>query len=98
MADLVAKWRERADRMKHQESSIGSLRTLFMSGAVGGLTDGELLDRFVSRGATDAESAFEVLIRRHGSMVLAVCRSVLRDRHEAEDAFQATFLVLARGA
>jgi RNA polymerase sigma factor (sigma-70 family) len=84
--------------MRQQDSSVGPLRTLFTSGAVGSLSDGELLDRFVSGGATDAESAFGALIRRHGSMVFSVCRSVLRDRHEAEDAFQATFLVLARGA
>jgi RNA polymerase sigma factor (sigma-70 family) len=59
------------------------------------LTDAELLERFVA--SADA-SSFEVLIWRHGAMVLGLCRRILRDRHEAEDAFQATFLVFARKA
>src|SRR5215469_8284519 len=63
--------------------------------AVLGLTDQDLLDAFVSR---REEAAFEAMLRRHGPMVLAVCRRVLRNWHDAEDAFQATFLVLARQA
>ena len=57
-----------------------------------------MLERFASRrGENDetAELAFATLLARHGAMVLRVCRAVLGDRHEAEDAFQATFLVLA---
>jgi RNA polymerase sigma factor (sigma-70 family) len=62
---------------------------------VAGLTDGQLLGLFVSRHDDDA---FEALLRRHGPMVLGVCRRILADPHEAEDAFQATFLVLVRKA
>jgi RNA polymerase sigma factor (sigma-70 family) len=71
------------------------LRTLFSEGAVGALTDAQLLERFAAR-REESAAVLEVLMRRHGPMVLGVCRRVLRDEHDAEDAFQATFLVLAR--
>ncbi len=77
------------------------LATLFDSGTVSGLGDRVLLERFADRrGADDlgAEAAFAALVERHGPMVLRVCRAALGDRHEAEDAFQATFLVLASRA
>ncbi|WP_422924552.1 sigma-70 family RNA polymerase sigma factor [Singulisphaera sp. PoT] len=71
----------------------GHLQELLDRGASGNLTDAQLLARFNAR---RDEAAFAVLVDRHGGMVLRVCRSVLRDEHDAQDAFQATFLVLAR--
>jgi RNA polymerase sigma factor (sigma-70 family) len=59
------------------------------------LTDAQLLEAFVSR---RDEASFEVLVWRHAAMVQNLCQRVLRDAHEAEDAFQATFLVFARKA
>jgi RNA polymerase sigma factor (sigma-70 family) len=74
------------------------LNTLFSVGAVGQLTDAQLLERFTSHRDETAELAFRTLVERHGPMVLRVCRTVLRDVHNADDAFQATFLVLVRRA
>ena len=71
---------------------------LFNFGAVGTMSDSQLLDRVASRRDEAAEAAFEELVIRHGPMVLRVCRGVLRDAHDAEDAFQAVFLVLASRA
>ncbi len=74
------------------------LRTLFDHGAIGGLSDGQLLERFVLRRDEAAEAAFAALVERHGPMVLRLCRQVIGDEHEAQDAAQTAFLVLARRA
>jgi RNA polymerase sigma factor (sigma-70 family) len=75
----------------------GLIRRLKVDLAADGeaMTDGALLERFVSM---RDEAAFAGLVRRHGPMVLGVCRRLLRDPHEVEDAFQATFLVAVRKA
>jgi RNA polymerase sigma factor (sigma-70 family) len=61
-------------------------------------SDGELIEKFLTGQKADSESAFETLVKRHGPMVLGVCRHVLRRVQDSEDVFQATFLVLARKA
>ena len=76
-------------------SVIDSVRRLYRAGAVGTLGESQLLDRFLARGD---EAAFEAILRRHGPMVLGVCRRILEDPHDVDDAFQATFLVLIKKA
>ena len=84
--------------MHPRATSIGRSAGCSRRGVAVGLTDGELLERFASTDSDSAESAFETILARHGSTVLTVCRQVLGDAHAAEDAFQATFLVLVRRA
>jgi RNA polymerase sigma factor (sigma-70 family) len=89
MADMAG---SSSDSMHRQ------VQRLFNLGTVGSLTDAQLLDSFVSTRDEAREAAFEELLVRHGPMVFRVCRSVLQDTHDAEDAFQAAFLVLAHRA
>ncbi len=71
------------------------LERLFTTGVIAGLTEDQLLDRFIT--GRD-EAAFAALVSRHGPMVLGVCRQLLRDPNDVDDAFQATFLILVRKA
>jgi RNA polymerase sigma factor (sigma-70 family) len=74
------------------------LEQLLKLGTDCGLTDSELLEQFVAGSEESASLSFETLVQRHGSMVLGVCRAILSDTHAADDALQATFLILARKA
>ncbi len=78
-------------------SAIGAaarpLRRIFGAGTVAGLAEWELLRRYLERGDEDA---FAAIVARHGPMVLGACRRVLADPADADDAFQVTFLTLAR--
>jgi RNA polymerase sigma factor (sigma-70 family) len=76
---------------------VGWYDALFRDGTYSALSDAQLLERFAASD-TASEPAFEVLVGRHGPMVLGVCRRILRNDHDAADAFQATFLVLVRRA
>jgi RNA polymerase sigma factor (sigma-70 family) len=78
----------------HADVLLRHLRT-FAAGHGADATDRQLLERFARR---REQAAFEALVRRHAQLVLGVCRRVLNNDHDAEDAFQATFLVLARKA
>jgi RNA polymerase sigma factor (sigma-70 family) len=79
-------------------TTLRHIHALFSVGTIGGLTDGQRLERFTSCDKEAAGLAFGALVERHGPMVLRVCQSVLRERYDAEDAFQATFLILVRKA
>src|SRR5262245_53110508 len=73
---------------------LGHVRGL-VAPAAADVTDAQLLEQFTAR---HEEAAFAALVRRHGPMVYGGCRRVLHNEHDAEDAFQATFLVLAQKA
>src|SRR5262249_61635323 len=77
------------------QPALRFLRQLAATDPTRQLADRELLQRFITR---HDEAAFGELVRRYGPMVSRLCRRVLRDEDDAEDAFQATFLVLSRNA
>src|SRR5262249_53261711 len=79
----------------HLRTVIHHLRRIVSPPAGGGLLDAQLLERFVS---SRDEAAFEVLVWRYGALVWNVCQRVLHHEQDAEDAFQAAFLALARKA
>ena len=83
--------------MRLSGTAIGEIQTLFRLGAMGSWTDSQLMTHFLTV-QDGGEAAFRILIHRHGPMVLGVCRRILGDEHAAEDAFQATFLVLVKKA
>jgi RNA polymerase sigma factor (sigma-70 family) len=76
-------------------ATLRHLSDLFNSGTAVGVSDGQLLARYA---ASNDGPAFAALVARHGPMVLATCRAILRHEHDVEDTFQATFLVLAKKA
>ena len=78
-----------------QVAVLRSIEQLFQQGSVAGLDDGQLLEWFMNH---RDEAAFAGLVAIHGPMVLGVCRRVLRHQQDAEDALQATFIILARKA
>ena len=79
----------------YQVSLVESLNRLFATGTATAVGEAELLGRFVSQGDP---AAFEAILQRHGPMVLQVCRRVLNDPNDVDDAFQATFLILVKKA
>jgi len=81
--------------MKAAPTVLTQIQRLFNDGPLSSWPDGHLLGAFLTR---RDEAAFATLVARHGPMVLGTCRAVLRDPNAAEDAFQATFLVLVRRA
>jgi RNA polymerase sigma factor (sigma-70 family) len=74
------------------------LDTLFKFGVVGDLSDGQLVEQFLTGKDGTDQLAFAALVERHGPLVQGVCRQVLGRSHDADDAFQASFLILARKA
>ncbi len=79
----------------HDGAVVRQVRRLFGPGTVAGMSEWQLLHRYVTR---RDEAAFEALVARHGPMVLGVCRRVLGEGADVDDAFQATFLVLVKKA
>jgi RNA polymerase sigma factor (sigma-70 family) len=84
--------------IRQSESLLDPPTASWEAGTAAVASDDQLLAQFIADRDELAEVAFAALVRRHGPMVLHVCRQVLGDRHTAEDAFQATFLILVRRA
>src|SRR4051794_25759758 len=80
---------------KRDDKYLEPIGRLFDRGTVAGLAEGQILERFVVQ--RDG-AAFQALVARYGSTVLGVCRRFLHDPNDVEDAFQATFIILARKA
>ena len=76
-------------------AALGQIHRLFGDGTLAGLSDAQLLKQYVKH---RDEFAFEALVQLHGPMVMSVCRGILADPNDADDAFQASFLLLARKA
>jgi hypothetical protein len=91
----AARWRRNVMATGPMSEVIRHLRRAVLLPEGAGLTDGQLLEGYLSR---RDEAALAALVRRHGPMVWDTCRRVLPHYHDAEDAFQATFLVLVRKA
>ena len=83
--------------MRLGATAVDGIQTLFNYGTMVGSHDDCLVAQLRS-GQEGSEAALRVLIYRHGPMVMGICRRILGDEHAAEDAFQATFLVLLRKA
>jgi HlyD family secretion protein len=88
----------RATPIREEGGGVRNLRMLFNVGTVGSLSDGQLLERFATGVGESRELAFAPLVERRGALVYRVCRAVLGDEHQADDAFHATFLALAHKA
>jgi RNA polymerase sigma factor (sigma-70 family) len=91
----IGQARRRLMATRQMNAIIQHLRRAALLQDMVGSTDGQLLESFSAR---RDEAAFAALVRRHGPMVLGVCCRILCNHHDAEDAFQATFLILARKA
>ncbi|APW59121.1 sigma-70 family RNA polymerase sigma factor [Paludisphaera borealis] len=84
--------------LNRNHAAASALGDLLHTGSFTALSDGQLLERFATRAREAGEPAFAALVARHGPLVWRTCQAVLRDDHDARDAFQATFLVLVRRA
>jgi Sigma-70 region 2 len=76
------------------EAVVRQFRRLLEPGTIAGLTERQVLERFAERGDP---VAFEAIVARHGPLVFAVCRQLLRDPNDVDDAFQGTFLIFRNG-